>query len=183
MELQAYQWWMNDYRHLELEDLLDAQAFLSHSFDQSSQRHGDCSRQVPDSARRQLTRSTRSGQATWHRRAHLGEFRGPALFLAGHLGLCGTMGSGHSFWRFREVRPGPDDTEDLVSPRRATRAGLCYQGTSRSQIAGGGRPILARVQGQEHVATIACLVRDGHKVYALTNRHVTGEPGEILYTQ
>jgi hypothetical protein len=47
---------------------------------------------------------------------------------------------------------------------------------------GGGRPILARVQGQEHVATIACLVRDGHKVFALTNRHVTGEPGEVLYT-
>jgi len=48
---------------------------------------------------------------------------------------------------------------------------------------GGGRPILARVQGQEHFATVACLVRDGHKVYALTNRHVTGEEGEILYTR
>ncbi|HXH61835.1 MAG TPA: hypothetical protein VNI20_10820 [Fimbriimonadaceae bacterium] len=47
---------------------------------------------------------------------------------------------------------------------------------------GGGRPILARVQGQDHVATVACLVRDGHKTYALTNRHVTGEPGEVLYT-
>ncbi len=47
---------------------------------------------------------------------------------------------------------------------------------------GGGRPILARVQGQEHVATIACLVRDGHKVFALTNRHVTGEAGEVLYS-
>ncbi|HEY7312920.1 MAG TPA: hypothetical protein VH643_26385 [Gemmataceae bacterium] len=47
---------------------------------------------------------------------------------------------------------------------------------------GGGRPILARVQGQEHVATIACLVRDGHKVFALTNRHVTGEAGEALYS-
>jgi hypothetical protein len=48
---------------------------------------------------------------------------------------------------------------------------------------GGGRPIIARVQGQEHVATVACLVRDGHKVFALTNRHVTGEAGEILYSR
>ena len=48
---------------------------------------------------------------------------------------------------------------------------------------GGGRPIMARVQGQDHFATVACLVRDGHKVYALTNRHVTGEAGEVLYTQ
>jgi hypothetical protein len=48
---------------------------------------------------------------------------------------------------------------------------------------GGGRPILAQVQGQEHVATIACLVRDGHKTYALTNRHVTGEAGEVAYTR
>ncbi len=48
---------------------------------------------------------------------------------------------------------------------------------------GGGRPILASVQGQRHVATIACLVRDGHKTYALTNRHVTGETGEVVYTQ
>lgn len=47
---------------------------------------------------------------------------------------------------------------------------------------GGGRPVVAQVQGQEHVATIACLVRDGHKVYALTNRHVTGEVGEVLYS-
>jgi hypothetical protein len=48
---------------------------------------------------------------------------------------------------------------------------------------GGGFPILAAVQGQEHVATIACLVSDGHKVYALTNRHVAGEPGEILFSR
>jgi hypothetical protein len=48
---------------------------------------------------------------------------------------------------------------------------------------GGGRPILAHVQGQEHVATIACLVRDGHKVFALTNRHVTGDAGEVLFTR
>jgi hypothetical protein len=48
---------------------------------------------------------------------------------------------------------------------------------------GGGFPVLANLQGREHVATIACLVSDGHKIYAVTNRHVTGEPGEILYSR
>jgi hypothetical protein len=46
---------------------------------------------------------------------------------------------------------------------------------------GGGYPVILNVQGSEHVATIACLVSDGHRVYALTNRHVTGEAGEVLY--
>jgi hypothetical protein len=45
---------------------------------------------------------------------------------------------------------------------------------------GSGHPVLVAVQHREHVATIACLVTDGHKAYALTNRHVTGEPGEQL---
>jgi hypothetical protein len=45
---------------------------------------------------------------------------------------------------------------------------------------GGGQPVLVEVQGQEHVATIACLVTDGHKAYALTNRHVTGGEGQVL---
>jgi hypothetical protein len=43
---------------------------------------------------------------------------------------------------------------------------------------GSGNPMIASVQGQTYVATIAGLVSDGHKVYALTNRHVTGEEGE-----
>ncbi len=45
---------------------------------------------------------------------------------------------------------------------------------------GGGYPVIADVQGREHVATIACLVSDGHKYYALTNRHVTGDAGEVI---
>ena len=48
---------------------------------------------------------------------------------------------------------------------------------------GGGYPVIAEVQGQRHIATIACLVGDGHKVYALTNRHVTGDMGEIVYAE
>jgi hypothetical protein len=45
---------------------------------------------------------------------------------------------------------------------------------------GGGCPVVAEVQGIEKRASIGCLVTDGHKTYALTNRHVTGDPGAIL---
>ncbi|HZT59777.1 MAG TPA: hypothetical protein VFA21_14295 [Pyrinomonadaceae bacterium] len=46
---------------------------------------------------------------------------------------------------------------------------------------GGGFPVIADVQGQEHIASLGCLVTDGHTVYALTNRHVCGEPGEEVF--
>ena len=49
-------------------------------------------------------------------------------------------------------------------------------------VIGGGYPIVVDVQGQEHVASVGCLVTDGHLVYALTNRHVAGAPGEKIYT-
>ncbi|MFY9956443.1 hypothetical protein [Bradyrhizobium sp.] len=45
---------------------------------------------------------------------------------------------------------------------------------------GGGYPVVCDVQGQEHIASIGCLVTDGHKTYALTNRHVAGAPGSII---
>jgi hypothetical protein len=45
---------------------------------------------------------------------------------------------------------------------------------------GGGCPIIAEVQGVERSASVGCLVSDGHKLYALTNRHVSGEPGSIV---
>jgi len=48
---------------------------------------------------------------------------------------------------------------------------------------GGGFPLNVEVQGREHVASIGCLVRDGHTVYALTNRHVTGPTGEPVYVR
>jgi hypothetical protein len=47
---------------------------------------------------------------------------------------------------------------------------------------GGGYPVLTSVQGEERAASIGCLVTDGHLVYALTNRHVSGAPEEKLYT-
>jgi hypothetical protein len=42
---------------------------------------------------------------------------------------------------------------------------------------GGGLPLHVEVQREEHIATIGCLVSDGHTTYALTARHVCGEPG------
>jgi hypothetical protein len=47
---------------------------------------------------------------------------------------------------------------------------------------GGGNPVIAKVQGREYAATIACLVSDGHKIFALTNSHVTGDAGEVIYS-
>jgi hypothetical protein len=46
-----------------------------------------------------------------------------------------------------------------------------------ASVMGGGCPVICDVQGQEHFASIACLVTDGNKTYALTNRHVAGAPG------
>ena len=51
------------------------------------------------------------------------------------------------------------------------------------QFIGGGYPIVARVQQEEHVASVGCMVTDGHEVYALTNRHVAGRPGEELFSK
>jgi hypothetical protein len=47
---------------------------------------------------------------------------------------------------------------------------------------GGGYPVIARVQQADHVASVGCLVTDGHLTYALTSRHVAGEPGEELFS-
>jgi hypothetical protein len=47
---------------------------------------------------------------------------------------------------------------------------------------GGGYPVIADVQNQEHIASIGGMFTDGHLVYAITNRHVTGEPGEVVYS-
>jgi hypothetical protein len=48
---------------------------------------------------------------------------------------------------------------------------------------GSGHPVFIEVQHRDHVATIACIVTDGHKAYGLTNRHVTGEAGEELSSE
>jgi hypothetical protein len=48
---------------------------------------------------------------------------------------------------------------------------------------GGGSPVLADVQGREYVATVGCLVTDGHRYFGLTNRHVTGGAGEVIFSR
>lgn len=48
-------------------------------------------------------------------------------------------------------------------------------------LLGGGFPIAVEVQGETHVASVGCLLTDGHSTYALTNRHVCGSPGEPVY--
>jgi hypothetical protein len=52
-----------------------------------------------------------------------------------------------------------------------------------ASVVGGGFPIMSKVQGERRWATLGCLVSDGRTMYGLTNAHVTGKPGEILYTQ
>ena len=48
---------------------------------------------------------------------------------------------------------------------------------------GGGYPLIIRSQGVDRVATVGCIVSDGHNYYALTNKHVAGEEGEIVYSR
>ena len=50
-----------------------------------------------------------------------------------------------------------------------------------SSVIGGGFPLEVRVQERDHIATVGCLVTDGSEYYGLTNRHVTGEPGRVIY--
>jgi hypothetical protein len=51
-----------------------------------------------------------------------------------------------------------------------------------ASIIGGGYPVICDVQGREHVASIGCIVTDGHRAYGLTNRHVAGEAGSAIYS-
>ena len=47
-------------------------------------------------------------------------------------------------------------------------------------VIGGGFPLTVRSQASEHEASVGCLMTDGRTVYALTNRHVSGRPGERI---
>lgn len=46
---------------------------------------------------------------------------------------------------------------------------------------GGGLALEVTVQGEDRFGTAGCLVTDGHLTYALTARHVCGEPGTPLF--
>ncbi len=51
----------------------------------------------------------------------------------------------------------------------------------KSDLVGGGFPVQTDTQGKIHVGSIGCLVTDGSGVFALSNRHVVGEPGRELF--
>jgi hypothetical protein len=50
-------------------------------------------------------------------------------------------------------------------------------------VIAGGYPLEVDVQGRHHIATVGCLVSDGSKYYGLTNRHVCGEAGRVIYAR
>jgi hypothetical protein len=52
--------------------------------------------------------------------------------------------------------------------------------TFPANMMGGGYPVICDVQGREHFGSVGCLVTNGHKVFALTNRHVAGEVGTSI---
>lgn len=70
----------------------------------------------------------------------------------------------------------------IQAPRDESAPGPVRNLSFPENLLGGGYPVLVDVQGEQHVASIGCLLTDGHLVYALTNRHVAGEPGTPVYT-
>jgi hypothetical protein len=55
--------------------------------------------------------------------------------------------------------------------------------TFPKDVIGGGHVIFSNSQGVERYGSVGCLVEDGGVVYALTNRHVAGEPGTPIYSR
>ncbi len=51
----------------------------------------------------------------------------------------------------------------------------------KSDLVGGGFPVETNTQGKIHVGSIGCLVTNGESVFALSNRHVVGEPGREIF--
>lgn len=47
----------------------------------------------------------------------------------------------------------------------------------------GGFPLIVNSQHQKRIASVGCLVTDGHTVYALTNKHVAGNSGTVIYSK
>ena len=72
------------------------------------------------------------------------------------------------------VAPRKTESSQSVDPQR-----LRFPGNMVS----GGYPLLSRVQGETRIASIGCLVTDGHRYYGLTNRHVAGPAGTAIYTR
>ncbi len=52
-----------------------------------------------------------------------------------------------------------------------------------TNVISGGFPLIIESQGVERIASVGCLVTDGSKYYALTNKHVAGDAGTEVYTK
>jgi hypothetical protein len=80
----------------------------------------------------------------------------------------------------------PNDHKVPICVVQADRDDVRPEGVANynypASVTGGGYPVICDVQGKEHVASIGCLVTDGHRTYALTNRHVAGEAGNPIYS-
>lgn len=50
-------------------------------------------------------------------------------------------------------------------------------------LIGGGFPLITETQKQRRIASVGCLVSDGHTTYALTNKHVAGQPGTPVFSK
>ncbi len=66
----------------------------------------------------------------------------------------------------------------LFSERDAVKPDLSFP----KDYIGGGYPVITDVQETGRIASIGCLVTDGHFTYAVTNKHVAGEPGTPIYS-
>jgi hypothetical protein len=51
-----------------------------------------------------------------------------------------------------------------------------------SDLIGGGYSVLTDSQGSENAGSIGCMVTNGDLTFALTNRHVTGDAGRVVYS-
>jgi hypothetical protein len=73
----------------------------------------------------------------------------------------------------------------VVAPRKLDNSASVDSQRLRfpGNLVSAGFPVLSRVQGETRVASLGCLVTDGHRFYALTNRHVAGPEGTELFTR
>jgi len=87
------------------------------------------------------------------------------------------------------VRPFFDLPDGRVVPVCVVCASL-YEGEPSQVVSvplissglGGGFPVFTVVQGEEHVGTISCIVRDSQRHFALTAQHVAGAAGSDIST-
>jgi hypothetical protein len=68
----------------------------------------------------------------------------------------------------------------LVDPREGAAASV-EPPLFKSDLVGGGFPVQTLTQGKIHSGSIGCLVSNGEAVFALTNRHVVGEPYSEIF--